>query len=142
MANAAVTVAPWSIHESNGDRGPSDLGFLDGPVATSKPRSSYYHLQFLAQNFAGRYAPATSSEPLLRVVAAADGSHVSALLLNESLDQNYDFGLRLDNGKLMQTKSVTVAVDAATPAEYASTIPAQSSLLLRFDGAGKLTKRV
>src|SRR5450432_1245406 len=96
MANGAVTVAPWSIHESNGDRGPSDLGFLDGPVGTAKPRSSYYHLQFLAQNFGGHSAPATSTEPLLRVVAAGDGAHVSALLLNESLDQNYEFGLRLD----------------------------------------------
>ena len=142
MANGAVTVAPWSIHESNGNRGPTDLGFLDGPTASATPRSSYYHLQFVAQNFAGRYAPSISSEPLLRVVAAGDGSHVSALLLNESLDQNYEFGIRLDNGKLTQPKSVSIAVDAATPTEYSSTVPAQSSLLLVFNAAGTLTKRV
>jgi len=142
MANGAVTAAPWSIHESNGDRGASDLGYLDGPVGNAKPRSSYYHLQLLAQNFTGHYAPATSSQPLLRVVAAGDGSRVSVLLLNESADQTYDFGLRLDNGELTQAKAVSVAVDAALPAEVSGTIAAQSSALLLFDDTGKLSKRV
>jgi hypothetical protein len=142
MANGALTVAPWSIHESNGNRGPTDLGYLDGPVGSTKPRSSYYHLQFLAQNFAGHYAPATSSEPLLRVVAAGDGSRVSVVLLNESLDQSYDFGVRLDKGQLTQPKSVSVAVDAALAAEYSGTIPAQATELLVFDATGKLSKRV
>jgi hypothetical protein len=142
MAYGAVTLATWSVHESNGNRSATDLGFLDGPTATARPRSSYYHLQFLAQNFRGRYAPATSSTPLLRAVASGDGSHVSVVLLNESLDQSYAFGVRLDNGPLTQPRAVTVAVDAAVHAEYASTIPAQSTLLLVFDAAGNVTKRM
>ncbi|HWZ87553.1 MAG TPA: hypothetical protein VNW92_01850, partial [Polyangiaceae bacterium] len=123
-------------------RGPTDLGYLDGPLGSTKPRSSYYHLQLLAQNFAGHYAPATSSEPLLRVVAAGDGSHVSVALLNESLDQSYDFGVRLDKGPLTQPKSVSVAVDAALAVEYSGTLAAQATELLVFDSAGKLGKRV
>ncbi|HEY4105894.1 MAG TPA: hypothetical protein VGM44_18465 [Polyangiaceae bacterium] len=142
MANSAVTMDPWSIHESNGDEGLTDLGYLDGPVNSAKPRSSYYHLQFLAQNFTGRFAPAKSTQPLLRAVAAGDGTRVSVLLLNESTDQNYEFGVRLDNGQLMQAKAVTVDIDAALAAEYSSTIPAQSSMLLLFDNTGKVTKRM
>ena len=40
-----------------------------------------------------------------------------------------------------QPKAVTVAVDAALPAEFAGNIAAQSSELLQFDNTGKLTKR-
>ncbi|HEX3774250.1 MAG TPA: hypothetical protein VHV51_07280, partial [Polyangiaceae bacterium] len=142
MANAAVTMDPWSIHESNGNEGLTDLGYLDGPVASAKPRSSYYHLQFLTQNFTGRFAPAKSTQPLLRAIAAADGTRVSVLLLNESTNQDYEFGVRLDNGQLTQAKAVTVDIDAALGAEYSSTIPAQSSMLLLFDNTGKVTKRM
>jgi len=142
MANGAVTFAPWSIHESSGNRSPSDLGYLDGPVGSPTPRSSYYHLQMIAQNFAGNHAPTTSSQPLLRAVAAGNGTQVSVLLLNESLDQSYAFGVRLDGGKLTTPAAVTVTVDAALPAEFSGNLAAQSSTLLLFDAAGKLIKRI
>jgi hypothetical protein len=142
MANGAVTMDPWSIHESNGNRGASDLGYLDGPVASAKPRSSYQHLAMIAQYFKGRYAPATSTQALLRAIAAGDGKQVSVLLANESLDQAYDFGIRLDNGKLVQQRTVTVQVDAALAAEFDGTIAAESSMLLVFDPTGKLVKRI
>jgi hypothetical protein len=142
MANRVTTMTPWSIHESNGSRNATDLGYLDGPLATAKPRSSYYHLQLVSQNFKGRHAPATSSQPLLRVLAAGDGTQVSVLLLNESLDQTYDFGIRLDGGQLVTSRSVTVAVNASLAAEHAGTIAPQSSMLHVFDASGKLVKRV
>jgi len=142
MASGGVTVAPWSIHESNGNRGTTDLGYLDGPLGSTKPRSSYYHLQMLAQNFAGHYAPSKSSEAMLRAIAAGDGTHVSVVLLNESLDQTYQFGVRLDNGALMQHQAVTVTVDAALAAEFSGQIQPQSTALLQFDATGKLTQRI
>jgi hypothetical protein len=142
MANRAVTLDPWSIHESNGSRNATDLGYLDGPLGSTKPRSSYHHLQLVAQNFKGRHAPATSTQALLRVLAAGDGKQVSVLLLNESLDQSYDFGIRLDGGRLVQARSVTVSVDASFATEHAGTIAPQSSMLHVFDVSGKLVKRV
>jgi hypothetical protein len=142
MANRALTMDPWSVHESNGSRNATDLGYLDGPLSSAKPRSSYYHLQLVAQNFRGRYAPATSTQSSLRVLAAGDGTQVSVLLLNESLDQSYDFGIRLDGGTLAQPRSVTVAVNASLAAEYAGSIPPQSSALYVFDASGKPVRRV
>lgn len=142
MALNAVTIAPWSIHESSGGRGTSDLGYLDGPLPNPKPRSSYYHLKMFAENFAGYQAPATASQDLLHVVAAGDGNHVSVLLMNESNTNDYAFGVRLDNGALATPAAVTVKVDAALAAEYAGTIPKESTMLLVFDKTGKLTKRV
>ena len=142
MAFGAATMDPWSIHESNGCRSAGDLGYLDGPLGSTKPRSSYYHLQMIAENFLGKYAPATSSQALLRVVAAGDGAHVSVLLMNESIDQSYDFALRLDNAAPTQAKAVTVKIDASLAAEYAGTVAAQASTLYVFDATGKLTKRI
>ncbi len=142
MVNRAVTMDPWSVHESNGSRNGTDLGYLDGPLGSTKPRSSYYHLQLVAQNFRGRSAPATSNQALLRVLAAGDGAQVSVLLLNESLDQTYDFGIRLDGGPLVQPRTVTIAVSASLAAEYAGSIGPQSSALYVFDPSGKLIKRV
>ena len=142
MANGATTMDPWSIHESNGSRSAGDLGYLDGPLGSTKPRSSYYHLQMVAENFAGKYAPATSSQALMRVVAAGDGAHVAVLVMNESTDQSYDFGMRLDNAAPAQAKAVTIKVDAALAAEYDGTVAAQASTLYVFDSAGKLTKRI
>ncbi len=142
MANGGVSVDPWSVHESNGNRGTTDLGYLDGPLGSTTPRSSYYHLQMLAQNFSGRFAPSKSSQALLRVVAAGDGNQVSVVLLNESTDQTYQFGVRLDNGQLMQPQAVTVTVDAALPAEFSGQIAPQATALLQFDATGKLTKRI
>lgn len=142
MAFGATTMDPWSVHESNGSRSAGDLGYLDGPLGSTKPRSSYYHLQMIAQSFAGKYAPATSTQPLVRVVAAGDGAHVSVLVMNESTDQSYDFALRLDNAAPMQQKAVTIKIDAALAAEYAGTAAPQSTTLYVFDATGKLTKRL
>ncbi len=142
MASGGLSADPWSVHESNGDRGTTDLGYLDGPLGSTTPRSSYYHLQMMAQNFSGRFAPSKSSQALLRVVAAGDGSQVSVMLLNESTDQTYQFGVRLDNGQLMAPQAVTVSVDAALAAEFSGQIAPQASALLQFDATGKLTKRI
>ena len=142
MSRGALTVAPWSIHESNGARTVGDLGYLDGALPSPKPRSSYYHLQLIAQNFAGYNAPTTSTQPMLRAIASGDGTRVSVLLLNESNTNDYAFGVRLDNGKLTKPAAVTVTVDAALAAEYSATVAKESSLLLVFDATGKVTKRI
>ena len=140
MANGATTMDPWSIHESNGSRSAGDLGYLDGPLGSTKPRSSYYHLQMVAENFAGKYAPATSSQALMRVVAAGDGAHVAVLLMNESTDQSYDFGMRLDNAAPAQAKAVTIKQQANAASCKVSHSVSSVSVVTTFEASGGNTK--
>jgi hypothetical protein len=141
MELGAFTMATWSVHESDGARGAGDLGYLDGPLGSTKPRSSYYHLQLLAQHSGGQFAPATSSDALVRVIASGDGKHVSVLILNEDQAAAREYRLQLD-GTPSSGKPVTLTVSAGLDASYDGQIAAQSSELLVFDAKGQLSEHV
>ena len=143
MEAGAEYAATWSVQEADGGRGTADLGYLDGPVATAKPRSSYWHLQLVAQRFHGRYAPATSTQPNVKAFGAGDGDTLAVMILNEDAATKYTFSLALGAAKpAPDAGAVTLHVDSELAATFTGSIDAQATAVLLFDRGGAMVKRI
>jgi hypothetical protein len=142
MEHGAEFVATWSVHESSGAGGPLDLGYLDGPLAQAKPRSSYWHLQLVASHFRGRYAAGKTNQPLVKAYGAGAGSELAVMILNQELTKAFHFTLRLSAGGTPSTDPLDIEVDSALDASASGDIDAQATAVLVFDGQATMTKRI
>ncbi|MFC4146220.1 discoidin domain-containing protein [Micromonospora mangrovi] len=135
MKYGGAYATAWSMAEHGGSCTESDFGFLD---ANLKPRSTYYHLQLVSQNFTGRYADGTSNVSTMRTYGAVDGGKVAVMLVNVGGKQTCKVRLNTDG----QTGGCTVDIGAGLKVTHTQTIGAATSMVLVFDKSGKLTKRI
>jgi hypothetical protein len=125
----------WSMKEGGSSCGGTDFGFLNGD---NSPRPSYYHMQMVSNNFSGFYADGQTSTGNLYTYGAVDADKIAVMLINEG-------GAVTCNVRLNEDAvggGCQVYIDAGTPVTLAQAIPAETSMVLVFDRAGKLTKRI
>lgn len=136
MKHGATYACTWSIFESGGNRQASDLGFIDGVTG---PRASYYHMQLVAEGFAGAsYARTESTCEGVRAFGATAPDGAVVLLINVD-DARHDVGVALEEGPAASGCWVTVAAGIA--AEYTGSIEGKETQSLVFDGRGELRRR-
>jgi hypothetical protein len=141
MEFGAQFVAPWSVLE-DGSRGKYDLGYLDSLGGVTRPRSSYWHLQLVAQHFHGTHAAGTTNQPLVKAYGAGDGAQLAVMILNEELTQTYHFTLHLSAAAPASADPLDIHIDSGLTGEVSGDIGQQATAVLLFDGQGKLTKRI
>lgn len=141
MQYSAFAFAPWSVHESSGNRSTYDLGFLDG-VNGQYPRSSYYHLQLMAKNNKTNFAGSSDNQALVKVVSSKDATGTTVVVLNQELTAPFTYTVRLDMNTVSGTSALKINVDNSQAIQYTPTvqIPAQGTHVLIFDNLGNIQK--
>src|SRR6266511_2855115 len=72
MKRGVAFMNSWSIREGGGNGSAGDLGYLGGNINAPVPRSSYYHMQMIANYLLpGGYLPSASSAPNLAVLSTS-----------------------------------------------------------------------
>lgn len=144
MKRNAALMNTWSMLEGGGDGSTGDLGYLGGSWSAPVYRSSYYHLQMVADYLLpGGYLAATSSNANLAVVSTSSStqSTVSVMLLNEDT-ADHTYSVRLNTGTVVGSGDTKINVPANLPVEYSGTITNQTTVVLIFDTFGHLKERV
>jgi len=141
MQYGAFTFAPWSIHESSGNRTTYDLGFLDGANG-QYPRSSYYHLQLMAKNNKTNFATSSDNQTLVKIVSSKDATGTTVTVLNQELTTAFTYTVRLDLLAATGTSALKINVDNSLAVQFTPTvqIPAQGTHVLLFDKLGNIQK--
>ncbi|MHB8873796.1 MAG: hypothetical protein ACYC8T_08940 [Myxococcaceae bacterium] len=141
MEKSAVSVMPWSVHESGGARTARDLGYLDNNT-TFQPRSSFHHLRLVSSYFSGQWVPWTSNVPSVKVVTSRSGTQLAVMILNEHATNAYDYTLKLTTGAVSPGRPLELTVAAGVDVEYLDRIAAQSTVVLVFTPGGALATKV
>ena len=133
MEYNALTIAPWSINEPDNIK--TDFGFLGLPPDFA-PRSSYYHMQMMAEHLTGRFMKTVSPDPLLKLIGTRSGKRIAILVLNEDLEKSrsFDLSLSLDGSPLQ--------ADAGLKAHLTGEIPGQTSQIYVLNPDGKIVERI
>jgi len=141
MQYSALAFMPWCVHESSGNRTSYDVGFLDGANG-QYPRSSYYHLQFMAVNNKSNFATSTDNQSLVKVVSSKDATGTTVIILNEEETTSFLYTVRLNTGTVTGTSTLKINVDKSLAIEYTPTapIPSQATHVLIFDNLGNIQK--
>lgn len=140
MKYSALSMMPWSIHESGGARSDYDLGYLDNNT-TFDPRSTYYHEMLISEYFSGTYVSSTDNNALTKVYAATNNGLTSVLLMNQELNATQDYILRFNNTAIPTHPGVSINVNAGINKQISDRIGAQSTEVLVFNAAGEMIKR-
>ena len=144
MKHGVAMMNTWSMRESSGNGGTQDLGYIGGTWAAPVLRSSYYHMQMIANYLLpGGYIDGSSSTANVAVLSTSSSTQatLSVMLLNEDAF-DHTFSLRLDGGTVLGAGDTKINVAANLAAEYSGTIGQQSTVVLVFDATGGLLKRV
>jgi hypothetical protein len=143
-------VTPWSIHEHGGDgltddSTGTDLGMTKDTATSSQlpvPLSTYYHYELMANNFTGRYCAGSSTKTDLKAFGSQLCNKIAIMVLNQNQNQPSTFCMRLSSSTFTPHAPYDgINVDCAIDKFYYDTIGVQSSLMLIFDGCGRLTNR-
>jgi len=128
----------WSMFENGGSCMGSDYSFVGRDM---QPRSTYYHMQMVSQNFSGTYLDAISKPASIRSYGAIDleADRIAVLLLNTDTTGAHDCTIRLDTS-LISVGDCQVNVPAGVAVEVSQTIDSQTSMVLVFDLQGNLRK--
>ena len=126
----------------SGAGGELDLGYLDGPLAQARPRSSYWHLQLVARHFRGRFAAGTTNQPLVKAYGAGAGDELAVMILNQEEATPFDFTLRLSASEPPAPSALEIQLDSALAASVSGGIEAQATAVLLFDARGALIRRI
>lgn len=140
MKYGAAYGATWSMFENGGRCFVSDFSFVD---AKMQPRSSYYHMQMVAQNFNGNYLEGSSNLDTIRAYGAVDVNldRISVMLLNISVENPQTCVLRLDATPIVAA-GCQVNLPAGLDVEVVHEIASQTSVVLIFDLRGKLLRTI
>jgi hypothetical protein len=128
----------WSTIEGSTTNG-NELGFI-GADGTKKP--SYYHFQMLAQNFRGNAAGTTDTQSLVKTFAADASDQTAVLIMNQDQTNSFNYTVRLNTGAVSGSNPLKINVDAGLAVESSGTIATESTILLVFDAAGTLKKKI
>lgn len=129
----------WSVMEG-GSSVINNGGYLDGVTGDKKPL--YYHFQMMAQNFKGNSINCTDNQANVKSFACKNGQETTVMIMNEDQAIDYSFNLRLNSGTVTGTNALKINADAGVSLEYSEVIPNQSTLLLTFNAAGILIKKI
>jgi fibronectin type 3 domain-containing protein len=144
MKRGVAFMNSWSLLEGGGNGSAGDLGYLGGSWAAPVPRSSYYHMQMMARYLLpGGYLDSSSSSANVAVLSTRSSTQatLSVMILNEDMF-DHTFSLRMDNGTVVGSGDMRINIAANLAAEYSGSIEQQSTVVLVFDAAGGLLKRV
>jgi MBG domain/HYR domain/Carbohydrate binding module (family 35) len=134
----------WSILEGGGNSSAGDLGYLGGNNNAPVPRSSYYHMQMIANYLLpGGYLPIASSAPNLAVLStsAQCQTRLAVMLLNEEITGSQAFTIRM-NDEPVVGGGTKINVSAGLAKEYSGRLDNQTTSVLIFDEGGALKRRI
>lgn len=138
MKYKAFTVAPWSIHESNGARTALDLGFFDSSPSYS-PRSAYYHLQMLSAKAKKNYAWGYTNNAKVKQVATWDETGYAVMVMNDNTTGgNYTLRLNYDT----QFNTYLVYIDVGLAKQYQSYLGPNETQMVFFDTHGNYVGKI
>jgi hypothetical protein len=141
MSKEAVTIAPWCVQESGGNRSQYDLGYLDGSGATIKPRSSYYHEQMIADNIKGTYLSASNNQSLVTTFGSFYNDTTSIMIVNKALN-NFNYALQLNDKSVTDLADLKINLLGDIDKLYTDQIDGQSTVVLVFNNNGILLKKI
>lgn len=138
MELGAFSVNPWCISET--DAVSTDFGYLGLPHEFY-PRSSYYHTQMMTQNMTENFMSTSSNQKYVKTIGSIGKTHISVLVMNEDLNNDYAFDLVLNkNGK--SKKPLVILADASLDARISGLVEKQSTMMFVFDTKGVLVKQI
>ena len=143
VAKQGAFVAPWSISESSGNKGKTDLSTFN---ANGTPRSTMVHLSLLA-----KYRRATMMEGNMTgsdsnsavYFGMTDGGGSTVMLMNTTTtDRTYS--VRLDGRYSDASVNTRLLFTSANlnPVEWVGTLPAKTTLMFAVDGNGKRLAKI
>jgi hypothetical protein len=138
MKNNVGFVNMWSVVEGNGVA--LNIGYLDPSTGNKKP--AYYHYQMVAENFKGNVVNATATQANVKVMASQNAAQTAVLILNQDQGANYNYTVRLNNNTVSGNNPLKISVNANINVEYNGSINNQTSILLVFNSAGNLVKKI
>lgn len=129
----------WSVIEGNSTV--NNIGYLDPSTSNRKPL--FYHFKLLADNFSGSYANGVSSNTLIKTFGCKNQNEVCVLIMNQDLSNGMNFSLALNSAPISGNAAVKLNIDAGISSPYFSEfVPAQSTILLRFDLNGNPIEKI
>jgi hypothetical protein len=134
----AFTVNPWCISET--DAVSTDFGYIGMP-REFYPRSSYYHMQMMAQNVTGRFLPTFSNQKLVKTIGSISDNRICVMVMNQDQNTDFNFEILLDKNTESSTDLV-IRADAALDKRINGSIPNQTTLLFVFNVKGTLIKQI
>jgi hypothetical protein len=138
LKNGVSFMNVWSVIEGNNQS--FNCGYIDPWTGVKK--ANYYHFQMMAGNFKGNYVSSTSNNQNVKSFACKNGEYTTVMILNQDLSNNASFTVRLNNGSVSGNSSVKINANANVNAEYNGSMLGQSTLLLVFNAAGALVKKI
>lgn len=137
MKYGAFAVNPWCISET--DAVATDLGFLGLP-REFYPRSSYYHMQMLAQNMTGQFMDTLDNQKYVKTIGSKSTERICIMVMNQDQGQYFDFDIILNkDGK--SEKALAINADASLDKRFNGTIGNQTTMLFVFFSSGELTQQ-
>ena len=138
MEYGAFTVNPWCISET--DAVNTDFGYLGLP-REFYPRSSYYHMQMMADNMTGQYMPTSDNQDYVKTIGSRSDDQICVLVMNQDQNQDFDFDILLDKTST-SSKALCITADASVEKRISGTIGNQSSMMFVFSPDGELVKEL
>jgi len=137
MKNSLDFINIWSVVEGNATA--TNIGFIDAVTYNKKP--SFFHFKLLAENFKGNYLNGTTNQAMVKSFGSNSGKEINVLILNEDLNNQFNFTVRLNSDAISGGNSLNININAGIPNEYTDVIPSQATVLLTFNSAGTIIKR-
>jgi hypothetical protein len=138
MQYGAFTVNQWCINES--DAVNTDFGYLGSP-REFYPRSSYYHMQMMAQNMGNTFLTTADNQTYVKTVGSKSDKQICVLVMNEDQAKDFEFDIILDKSGT-STKALVVNADASLNKRITGIIENQTTMLFVFDATGALVKQI
>lgn len=139
MKHGALTIMPWSVQESGGNRVGFDLGMFDS-APNLEPRSNYHHYHLLANNFSGQYANGTTDQADVTAFGSVDNGVTSVILINKG-NASFNYVLSLDENPISGTSELKVNISANLGVTISGSIGANETQLLVFNNQGDLAEK-
>ncbi len=138
MKNSLEFLNFWSVVEGNSIS--NNIGYVNPSDGMKKP--TYYHFQMLAQNFRGQYIDGTTNNTKVKAFGSKDGQQISVMIMNQELAANLPYTIRLSSSAVTGTVATKVNINAGLEIERTDTIQNQTSVVLVFNSAGFLVKKI
>jgi len=131
MKYEAKYATSWSMFEHDGDRTGTDFSFIDG--TNMYPRSSYRHMQFVANYFHGEYIDGVTNSSDFIVYGAQEGSKLAVMIMHRGVGASKEYKLRLDN-TVATGGDYHLNVNGGIDQEYSDIISPRATQVLIFEG--------
>lgn len=129
----------WSVIEG-ANSVEDNCGYIDAVTGNKKP--VFYHFQMMAENFKGNSVNCTDNQTNVKAFASQDADEVCVLIMNEDLTSNYNYTVRLNTNTISGNDPLKINVNANIASDYNDVLPNQSSVLLVFNSAGTISKKI